>query len=180
MFSSPFSRRPLNTPPVFMFSSCSVQFTRTCTHDPCGEFLQPYVRRTSVHDTYSLQTQHACATLRIQHQVHSPHISVSVSHMRGVAVRGTAHLIIRYQHCTPLIDAAPMPIVTKLAPSPPCDGCYASWGAAKSSNRARSFCTLAPSSAPGPNPSCIHYRRVAVGAQATLSPSPLPHPHRQR
>ena len=24
MFSSPFSRRPLNTPPVFMFSSCSV------------------------------------------------------------------------------------------------------------------------------------------------------------
>ena len=122
----------------------------------------------------------ACPSTAHLAEPQSPRNYGRARQVRGGYLAGTAHRIIRYQHSTPLIDASSMPIVTKLAPSPPCDGCHAPRGAAKSSNRARSFCTLAPSSAPGPNPSCIHYRRVAVGAQATLSPSPLPHPHRQR
>ena len=108
-----------------------------------------------------------CKDVLRTHRIGRPSTTSVVLHLAGTADLGGCP-----QHSTPLIDAASMPIVTKLAPSPPCDGCHAPRGAAKSSNRARSFCTLAPSSAPGPHPSCVHHRQVAVGAQATLSPSP--------
>ena len=48
---------------------------------------------------------------------------VSVPNAQTLA--GTAHLVACSQHSTPLIDAASMPIVTKVAPSPSCDGRYA-------------------------------------------------------
>ena len=71
----------------------------------------------------------------------------------------------------PLIDATSMPTVTKLAPSPSCDGRRAP-GAQLSFDHARSFRTLAPSSAPGPHPSCIHSGRAVACTAPRLARTP--------
>ena len=70
-----------------------------------------------------------------------------------------------------LIDATSMPTVTKLAPSPSCDGRRAP-GAQLRSYHARSFCTPAPSSAPGPHPSCIHSGRAVACTAPRLARTP--------